>query len=182
MTTGVTPIEYKWRDGFVTKTDPLVAGRELERIAKRDQEVVPLTLVEESRPIDAPLHESFEWDDSEAAELYREDQAKRLIGALKVVFVRNDTEEPLPPVRAYVSVVDEPGLEMYEPTLPKMRHYRPIVKVMSAEDLRDQYRRQAFDTLCSWRERYADIEDFARIFQEIDALKAKYTAGEVRQG
>jgi hypothetical protein len=177
MTTGVTPIEYTWREGFVTKIDPTVAGRELERIAKRDQEVVPLTLVEESRPVDAPLHDTFEWDDSEAAERYREDQAKRLIGALKVVFVRNDTEEPLPPMRAYVSVVDTPRLEMYESSAPKLRHYRPIVKVMSTEDLRDQYRRQAFDTLCGWRDRYADIDDFARIFKEIDALKVKYAAG-----
>lgn len=172
MTTGVTPIQYTWRDGYVAKIDPATAGRELERIAKRDQEVVPLTVVEESRPDDAPLHSAFEWNDSDAAEKYREDQAKRLIGALKVVYVRNDTEEPLPPMRAYVSVVDDPEFEMFAPR--PARHFRPIAKVMSEQDLRDQYRQQAFATLCSWRERYQDIDDFARIFEEIDALKAKY--------
>lgn len=182
MTTGITPVKYEWSDGFPTVIDPTVAGRELERIAKRDQEVVPITLIEESKPEGAPLHDAFEWDDTEAAERYREDQAKRLIRALKVVYVRNDTEEPLPPVRAYVSVLDEPGFEMYGRNKPPSahdplrakRHYRPIAKVMSDADLRDQYRRQAFSILCSWRDRYQDIDDFARIFEAIDVMRAKY--------
>lgn len=180
MTTGVTPIKYEWRTGFPSRgIDPTVAGRELERIAKRDQEVVPVTLIEESRPTDAPLHTYFEWDDSVAAGLHREEQARQVIRALTVIYVRNDVEEPLPPVRAYVSVVDDPDFEMYAPAKPNIaakRHYRPIMKVMTNEDLRDQYRRQAFDTLCNWRDRYRDIEDFARIFQEIDVLKERYAA------
>ena len=175
MSVGITPIRYVWRDGFPAAggIDADVAGKELDRIAKRDQEVVPLTLVEESKPAGAPLHDAFEWDDDEAAVLYREEQARKLIGALKVVFVRNDTEEPLPPTRAFVSVIDEPGLDMYE---PRQRHYRPIVKVMSTDDLRDQYRRQAFDALCSWRDRYNDIEDFARIYETVDAMRQERTA------
>lgn len=177
MTTGVTAVEYQWREGFRTNIKPDVAGRELDRIAKRDQEVVPITLVEENSTPGTPLYTYFEHDNPTAAGLYREDQAKRLIGALKIVYVRNDTEEPLPPVRAYVSVMDEPEFDMYAPNKPPAsRHYRPIMKVMSSDDLRDQYRRQAFDTLCSWRDRYQDIEEFARIFQEIDTLKERYAA------
>lgn len=174
MTTGVTPIKYEWRPGFVGKLDPEIAGRELDRLAKRDQEVVPITLVEENRTPGTPLYEYFDQDDTTAASSWRVQQARQVIGALKIVYVRNDTEEPLPPVRAYVSVVNDPELDMYAPNTPKVRHYRPIAKVMSNADLRDQYRRQAFDTLCSWRERYADIEEFARIFQEIDTLKERY--------
>lgn len=174
MSIGVTPIKFAWSPGFPTKLDPAVAGRELDRIATRDQEVVPITLVEESRPTDAPLHDHFEWDDSEAATLYREDQAKRLIRAITVVYVRNDTEEPLPPVRAYVSVMDDPAFEMYAPAKPKgasLRHYRSIVTVMSDQDLRDQYVRAAFDALVAWRERYRDIEQFAGVHERIDALQ-----------
>lgn len=175
MSIGVTPVKYEWRDGFpaMAGIDPDIAGRELDRIAKRDQEIVPLTLVEESRPADAPLHNAFDWDVTEAAGKWNEHQAKQLIGALKVVFIRNDTEEPLPPVRAFVSVVDEPGLGMYA---PRQRHYRPIVKVMSTEDLRDQYRKQAFDALCSWRDRYNDIEDFTRIYEAVDAMRRERAA------
>lgn len=172
MTTGVTPIKYTWRAGFVTSIDPTIAAREFDRLAKRDGEVVPATLVEESRTPDSPLHTYFEWDDSVAGAQFRINQARDSIRALSVIFVRNDTEEPLAPLRAYVSVsgdVDEPAQTITSP-----RHYRPIVNVMSNEDLRDQYRRQAFDTLCSWRDRYRDIEDFARIFQEIEALKTRF--------
>lgn len=179
MTTGVTAIEYKWRDGARMAIAPEVAGREFERIAKRDMEIVPETVVEESRAQNSPLHSWFEWDDSIAAQEHRMNQARKLIRTLEIVYVRNDIEEPLPPVRAYVSVMDEPEYEMYAPNKPKQsstRHYRPILKVMTNEDLRDQYRRQAFDTLCNWRDRYRDIEDFARIFEEIDTLKERFKA------
>lgn len=179
MSVGVTPIKYEWQPGFPTKLDPEIAGRELDRIAKRDQEVVPIVLIEESRPVDAPLHSQFEWDDTEAATLYREDQAKRIIRAIRVVYVRNDTEEPLPSVRAYVSVVDDPKFDMYEPVTPNIntpRHYRPIAKVMSDHDLRDQYVGAAFNALVSWRERYRDIEQFATIFERIDALRQERAA------
>lgn len=179
MSVGVTPVKYEWRNGSNIKLDPDVAGRELDRIAKRDQEVVPITLVDESQPDDAPLHTYFEWDDSEAARLHREDQAKRMIRALTVIYVRNDTEESLPPVRAYVSVIDDPQFEMYgqaKPNITTPRHYRPVAKVMSEHDLRDQYVRSAFDSLVSWRERYRDIETFAGIFERIDALKQEREA------
>lgn len=177
MTIGVTPIKYAWKNGFPCPIDPNIAGRELERLAARDQEVVPITLVEESRPQDAPLHPYFEWDDGEAATLYREGQAKQLIRSIEVTYVRNDTEEPLPPVRAYVSVIDDPGFEMYaQNTAPShQRHYRPMIRVMSDEDLREQYKRQAFESLVVWRQRYRDIEDFTRIFVEIDAFRAHIT-------
>ena len=176
MSTGVTPIKYEWADGYPSKVDPEIAGRELERLAKRDQEIVPLTLVEESRDPSAPLHACFEWDDSEAATLYREDQARTFIRSLKIVYVRNDTEDVLPPIRAYVSVVDDPGLDMYVPGNPgtkAQRHYRPIVHVMSEQDIRDRYVQTAFEALASWRQRYRDIEAFADIFVQIDALKER---------
>lgn len=177
MTVGVTAIKYEWKDGYISKIDPNTAGMELERLARRDQEIVPMTLVEESRPADAPLHACFTWDDTEAAAKYREDiEAKALIRAIKVVYVRNDTEEPLPPVRAFVSVVDEPSLEMYaqnKPNITAQRRYLPVAKVMSETDLRDQYVRSAFDSLVAWRQRYNDIEQFAGIFERIDALRQK---------
>lgn len=171
MTTGVTPIKYQWRPGFTSPIKPEIAAREFARLAERDQEIVPTTLIEESRPVAAPLHEHFDWDDSTAASSWRVQQARAMIGALKVIYVRNDTEEPQPPVRAYVSVIDrsEPSTGASTP-----RHYQPVVKVMSAEDLREQYIRQAFDTLCGWRERYQDIKEFARIFEEIDAIKMQF--------
>lgn len=167
----VTPIRYEWKPGSRIRVDAQIAGKELERIAVRDGDVVPLTIVQESREPQAPLHEHFEWDDTVAAESYREDEARKLIRSLVVVHVRNDTEDELPPVRALVRVTDAP-LDLYEMTEPK--HYTSIAKVMSNDDLRDRYVRQAFSTLSSWRDRYRDIEDFARIFTEIDALKEQY--------
>lgn len=172
MTTGVTPIEYKWKPGSRVDIDPMIAGKEFGRIAKRDGDVKPVALVDASRDPSAPLHSYFEWDNSAAAEQHREDQARKLLRSLVVVFVRNDTEAPQPPIRAMVRL-KEAVREGADP--PKS--YIPINKVMSDVDLRDRYRRQAFNELCNWRDRYADIEDFARVFAEIDALKEQYKAG-----
>jgi hypothetical protein len=57
-------------------------------------------VVEEARPIDAPLHPAFEWRDDRAAHLYRLDQARHLIRALVIT---PDTGESVP---IYVHVSD----------------------------------------------------------------------------
>ena len=41
-------------------------------------------LVEASRPVDAPLHNKFIWDNSVAAERYRESQALQLIASVRI--------------------------------------------------------------------------------------------------
>ena len=52
----------------------------LKEIAKRDGGLLrPQAVVDAARPEDSPLHGAFCWDDTEAARLYRLDQAQRLI-------------------------------------------------------------------------------------------------------
>jgi hypothetical protein len=176
---GVTFIRYEWADGARVDLDPDVVGKEFERITESGLLLTKEEVIEVSRPNDAPLHDYFEWRDDVAGELWRGEQAKYLIRSVVRVPIRNDTEEELPPVRAFVSVLNDPELgEGFEPIgrsrgVQAPRHYAPIPRVMSDHDLRDQYRRKAFDALCSWRDRYADIEEFVGIFERIDALRAQ---------
>lgn len=167
--TAVIPIRYDWKPGSRISADAQAAGKQLEQIAKRDGDVAPTAVVEENRPASAPLHNEFEWNDTAAATAYREDQARKIIRSIVVVHVRSDTEEELPPVRALVKVAEEP-LDLYEAP----RHYTPIAQVMNDSDLRSRYVRQAFKSLVEWRDRYQDIEEFARIFQEVDTLRQQY--------
>ena len=76
---------FKFRPGYRGKIDPQIAGEELERIRKRDGCVKTKIVVDEARPEKAPLHPEFEWNDSQAAELYRENQAMRLIRSIRIV-------------------------------------------------------------------------------------------------
>ena len=68
------------------------AAHELERIRKKFG-LTPRNVVEQSRPDDSPLHGCFEWDDSAAAERYREGQARTIIRA--VIQVEGENAAPI---------------------------------------------------------------------------------------
>ena len=68
------------------------AAHELERI-RESIGLTPKNVVNESRPTDAPLHPCFEWDDTKAAERYREGQARTIIRA--VILVEGENSGPI---------------------------------------------------------------------------------------
>ena len=60
----------------------------------------PADVVEAARDPESPLHSHFEWDDTEAAEKWREEQARQLI---RNVRIEVGTSSPVL-VRAFVSL------------------------------------------------------------------------------
>lgn len=63
--------------------------------------ITPAAVVKASRPVDAPLHSRFEWDDEIAGDRYREVQAAQLI---RFAFVSVTTENRGPVrVRAFLA-------------------------------------------------------------------------------
>lgn len=80
---------YRWgQRAYSVSAD--VAGRVMEDL-ENGPGLTAKNLVDVSRPEDAPLHSVFEWNDSTAAELYRENQARRLIASIEIV--REDAPE-----------------------------------------------------------------------------------------
>jgi hypothetical protein len=67
------------------------AFNELNRIKLRDAALTARAVVEESRPDDAVLHPIFEWDDTRAAESYREHQATSLIRSVRLIAEPGDS-------------------------------------------------------------------------------------------
>lgn len=95
--------------------DPQSAGEELERIRQRDKTIRPEVVVDEARPEDAVLHPAFEWRDPEAAEKYRQIQARQLIKKVRVI-----CPEPQPVASVYARVAPpsapiEPAMEQHDP-------------------------------------------------------------------
>lgn len=89
---------YLWKPGTVgVSLDPQTVGETLEAVR-----VEPEAVVEASRPVSAPLHPYFEWDDAKAAEKYRKDQAGHLIRCIAVEVSRGAGQEPTQ-ARAFVS-------------------------------------------------------------------------------
>lgn len=141
---------YQWGT-YYYKTPAEEAGK----VFKELEESVGLTaktLVNASRPEEAPLHKEFEWNDDIAAEKYREDQARRMIQALKIVVDDVDVA----PVRAFVNIG--------EPT------YEDIHIVISDEDKRQRLFASAMRELNIFKHKYAALEEFDALFREIDRL------------
>lgn len=62
-----------------------IARETLQTMAKRNGgKITPAAVVEAARAKNSPLHRYFEWDNTKAAQLYREDQARALIRSVKV--------------------------------------------------------------------------------------------------
>lgn len=166
---------YSWRPGSHMKVAPDTAVSELRGIYARDGAVTPTAVVEAAKPKNAPLHGEFEWSNSEAARLYREDQARHLMRSLVVVYKKADGTKT-EPIRAFVKIVpsaDDPAIDEAVADVLEPHVYVPVRTVVDEEALRRRWKMQAMNALISWRRQYKDIIEFARIFEQIDALAAQ---------
>lgn len=149
---------YEWKSGFHHKVKPEVAGAVFEELEK-EKGLTAQTLVDASRPEDAPLHREFEWEDSIAAEKYREQQARVLIAHLTV---RMEEVKEAPPTRAYVSLKDDTS------------KYEHIATVLADTKKTDALFDVAMKELIAFKTKYANLKQFAEVFAAIDKLGAEY--------
>jgi len=96
---------YQWRPGsrVARGLSAETVALELDRIRETNEALTPKIIVDEARPKAAPLHPAFEWNNGKAGELYREWQARHLIGA---VLVKIDDENSM---RAFLHVAVVPA-------------------------------------------------------------------------
>lgn len=122
------------------------------------------SIVRDARPAKSPLHGAFTWDDKQAAEAYRLQEAGHLIRSIVQIVGQDDEARE---VRAFVSVtvrdVDE-------------QRFVSIVTAMSDEDYRRQVLETALDEMLALRHKYQDLEELARIFKAIDETAKKLRA------
>ncbi|HYF57309.1 MAG TPA: hypothetical protein VEA41_23880 [Salinarimonas sp.] len=155
------PVRYGWRPGSHISLDPQRAGEELDRLRTRHNgQLTPETVVAQARDPKSSLHPHFEWDDSAAAEKWRESQAGQLIRSLTVDITRSNIAEPRH-IRAFVNVERDND-----------RHYVSVAHAMSDADLRRQVLQRAFAELEAWRARHAELTELARIFAAIDETRS----------
>lgn len=140
---------YKFKSGSHIKVDPQTAGEMCEELAAKNM-LTATALVDANRPEDAPLHRAFEWNDTKAAESWREHQARHIINCLEVVV------EEKPPVRAYFSIsTKEPG-------------YEHIDVILRHQDTREMLLRTALAELTAFKKKYAQLDELCKIFEAID--------------
>lgn len=151
---------YGWRPGSRVSLDAEKAGREMEDVRRQNGgALTPEALLERARSANSATHAHFEWDDGKAAEQHRLGQAGDLIRAITVDISRSNVEAAKP-IRAFVSVEREGA-----------RSYTSTVHAMTDADLRAQVLATAWRELLALRERYAGLEELARIFASIDEAR-----------
>ena len=157
-------MEIRLKQGARVKNKPDVIYKALEGIrSKNSGDLRPENVVEASRKKTAPLHNEFEWDDSEAANNYRVEQARSLIRSIDVVY----EEAPAAQTKMYAVVnVTHEQLEG-EPEGPK-HVYRTTRDILNDPATRDQLLARAIREAGSFMERYANLSELSLVF---DAIK-----------
>lgn len=154
-------VRYTWRPGSRVNLDPEKAGREMEAVRRENGgALTPEALLARARSANAATHDHFEWDDTKAAHLHRLDQAGDLIRSIAIDVSRSNIEAPKP-IRAFVSVEQQGE-----------RSYTSVVHAMSDKELRAQVIAKAWADLEAWRQRHAELTEFAKIFMAIDASRS----------
>ncbi len=106
--------------------------------------LTPKAVLQASKTPTHVLHKHFEWDDSVAADRYRQDQARTLIRCVQIV---NEEQEDKP-APAFLSISDKGGVA-----------YRPLAIVMGSTELQLAVLQRAEKDLESFERRYRDLGD-----------------------
>ena len=131
------------------------AAEELERIREQRGALTPEIVVDESRDEDSVLHKCFQWDDTKAAALYRAEQARTLIGNIKVVITNTEIKGTF---RAFVNVSTVEG---------SPRSYIPINAAMSEDYSRSDLLAQAKADAKTFITKYNTLEQLNKVKAEM---------------
>lgn len=150
---------YEWKADSRFPIAAQIAAERLQEIKERNGRLTPHSVIKDASSEKSPIHKCFEWNDGKAAEEYRLWQARKLIGAIIVLEV-NDT--PLKhETRAFVHVGRDED-----------RRYEDISVAFRQPELREQVLARAKAEILAWRHRYRALEEFAAVFDAIDAATA----------
>ena len=114
-------------------------------------------VIERSRPTKSPTHHLFEWDPRKGHKMYLLERARRLVMAVRVVFVERPKESP---VRAHPVVVTS-----------GKKGPMPLREVLKSSDLTAALLEQAHADLERFQRRYAQLERLAAMRPVFTAIK-----------
>lgn len=143
---------YQWKSGARVKGNAQIAGEMCNQL-EREGRLNAQTLVDVNRPEDAPLHNSFEWNDSIAGEEWRKYQARNIIHSL-VITPENKAVE----TRAFFKLSSVQS------------NYDSVRTIIQDEDKNAQLLRDAEKELKAFQAKYRGIEKLEAVVDAIDAF------------
>ena len=144
--------------------------QELVKLAKQHGgEVTPAQVVDRARDPDNVLHSWFDWNDTEAAEKWRLEQARRLLRVVVTVLPHPDGGKSMS-VRAFFSPMadadDCDGPVQHEP-----RPYQATVTMMQSKDGRAAILATALDEFERFKRKYEFLKELTVLFKSAEYLR-----------
>jgi hypothetical protein len=155
---------YRWREhGNRFRVKAQVVGERIEQIRESNGgRIRPDDIVNDARAKSSPLHRAFEWNNAKAAEAYRLEQARFMLGAIVIV---HEAAPNVGPVRAFVNIRE--GTQ---------QSYTSTEDAMTVPDLRRQVIARALREAKEWRRRYQQYTELGTVFSAIDAAEQTVAA------
>lgn len=150
---------FVWRTGTSYPVKAQQAGEHLEAMEKAHGHVTAQMVLDDSRPEEAVLHPCFEWDDEVAAEKWRKQEARELIGNLVIVhLIKQEEEGPKEvQVRAFSNVQRQNEGAVY----------RSTITAMHEDESRDRILENARREMEIYARKYKDLVDIVKLAAEV---------------
>lgn len=152
--------KYDWKIAGKYPIEAETAGKQFEKIIKREGALTKENVLETARPKNSVLHNCFEWDNDVAAEKYRLHQSGQMIRDIVKVCAAQTDSEPYKCVRAFINV-SEP-----------MRSAKclAVETVFSDEKYREIALRNALYELKKIKSTYENLVELSAVFIEVERV------------
>lgn len=174
-------MKFKRRKGFQIKTNPQIVGEycyELEQ--KKGGKLTPKELVEAARDVNSPLHNEFEWDDTKAAQKYREWQARYIISSIELTIVNIPAEPTKMNLHITNDVSDEEteneetlayGVKFYHSLDSDGTGYENVVSISEDEEKAKKLLENCKKDIGTFREKYNTLRStLPKLFEAMDEV------------
>lgn len=146
---------YEWKTASYINIDANIAGKQCEELEKTVG-LTPKNLLDANRDENAPLHSEFEWNDSVAAEKYRERQAQHIIACL-CVRAETTNGEKSEPVRAFLKTAPE-------------SEYQSLNVVLQSADSHSAMLAMALKELKAFQRKYNALAELKPLFDVLEDI------------
>lgn len=149
---------YQWKSGSHIKANAQKAGEQFEQLARTDEGLTPESVLNANRAEGTPLHDSFEWDDTAAAEKYRLNQAGHFIRCICNVFEEEKTEgEKAEPQRAFYVTTE-------------VSKYEPIEAIVKNQTKYEKLLDTALSEMLAFKRKYESLKELEPIFEAAERV------------
>lgn len=155
-------MEYKITEKFTPESI-----EEILRI-EREKGLTPENIVIEAKKKTSPLHKFFEWDDSLAGEKWRLAQARILVNEVKVII---EDKEYYAFENIQVAVYNDGKQESEGYQEKVQRVYKPLVEIMSNQEMKEQIIRASLRQLSYWEEQNKKYDELSPIIKSATRVR-----------